>query len=361
MLPFDTLGHHRERPVKKKLDLSSVPVGAVSKKAKAYTDKPMVEPVHEAAWFYVYSQADQAIAKQYHPLEPLPQDVLDIVIDRMDHMNRLATRMFYYLLVVCTREARHEHGTLDYEFMSQEFGPEASTFHQSIKSSGEQGAVGKLYNHPPLMGLGAYTRSLQHIFYKGGFNGGYGGPKWGSIADCLASYATGQTTGEEMIDTAFTLEHNGGAMFNKNVFFSFAHSQIHKILDVQRSGQVPALMMAPVGQYPKKYIPEGILEQILKMRNVLGEDFIDRAYVDWYKVMALGSIHDYWGYTTAQKEVHGDSQWEAQAEKMKNKPAKQNVPDFNKMLATKEPAWTKETHFILPGQLGALKKLARAA
>ena len=48
-----------------------------------------------------------------------------------------------------------------------------------------------------------------------GWNGGYGGAKWATIANTLYMYETGKITQNSFIDTCFGLEHNNGNYFNK--------------------------------------------------------------------------------------------------------------------------------------------------
>ena len=64
-----------------------------------------------------------------------------------------------------------------------------------------------------------------------GWNGGYGGAKWATIADTLYMYETGKITQNSFIDTCFGLQHNNGNYFNK--WWSGA---IQHVLDANQVG-----------------------------------------------------------------------------------------------------------------------------
>ncbi len=72
-----------------------------------------------------------------------------------------------------------------------------------------------------------------------GHHPSYGGPKWGEVADCLRSYVTGQTSAEALLDTAFTLAHNNGPVFNKGYIYKHHTNRLIQILDIQAKGQIP--------------------------------------------------------------------------------------------------------------------------
>src|SRR5208283_4005185 len=93
------------------------------------------------------------------------------------------------------------------------------------------------------MDIGTFCKGLAWQFYKCKWAGGYGGKKWGVVTDCLARFVTGEFSAEMMLDTVWTLAHNGGPIFNKGQFYACYGHTLYRILDVQRSGQIPEAVL----------------------------------------------------------------------------------------------------------------------
>jgi hypothetical protein len=181
--------------------------------------------------------------------------------------------------------------------MTNKFGQEFTDFLCKV-SGGEAGISTKFVNHPPNMGIGPFCRGLAWQFNNCSWNGGYGGKKWGVIADCLARFVTGETTAEMMLDTIWTLQHNGGCLFNKMSFYTNESHNLKRILDVQRSGQVPEAIL--FDNAIKHYAPL----ELLKLTGELRKQFPEAIghYVDWFKVEALGAVHQYPAEKQEQKK-----------------------------------------------------------
>ena len=64
-----------------------------------------------------------------------------------------------------------------------------------------------------------------------GWNAGYGGHKWATIAETLYMYETGKITQNSFIDTCFGLQHNNGNYFNK-----WWSGIIQPVLDANQTG-----------------------------------------------------------------------------------------------------------------------------
>ena len=67
--------------------------------------------------------------------------------------------------------------------------------------------------------IGEYLNGLKTIFYYNNFEDGYGGDLWGDITEHLSKFVHGEMNAEVFIDQSFSLEHNSGHIFNKNVIF----------------------------------------------------------------------------------------------------------------------------------------------
>ena len=53
---------------------------------------------------------------------------------------------------------------------------------------------------------------------------------------------TGTTSMEMLVDTGYTLAHNGGPIFNKGMMYTHYDSHFLTILDLQRAGQMLDLL-----------------------------------------------------------------------------------------------------------------------
>lgn len=282
-------------------------------------------PDKEALEFYALNHLAAIVRKNFTPHEKLPDWAVQVMDAYLKCLVAQGQRLFFYTLLIVTRESRHiknaATATWKEKFVPK-FGEVAYDFNLSIKGSSSDGAVTKFLSNPPAMPLGPYLDSLVHIFDKGSFSGGYGGKPWANIAATIAAFVNGKTSLEMMVDTAYTLAHNNGPMFNKGMMYHMYTNDIYKVLDVQRSGQVPELMIAGTKHLPASHIDTTVqaLCQMVKQKfpNEIGD------YVDWYKVESLGALHTY------PKEK------KAQDAMVPPKPA--------------EPAKTKDGKFLLVGE-----------
>lgn len=252
-------------------------------------------PEVDALQFYMLNHAVSLIGQRCHPLQPLGQ-YLPIVERYHQELSLRTARMFYYLLLICTREARHEKHSAACAALQQKYGIPKS-FQQSFPDSSGS-AMDYMVDNAPAIALGPFTEFLAAQFYKGSYSSSFGGKAWGAVADCLRDFVLGKTTAEMMMDTAFTLCHNGGPIFNKGMLYHHHdNSALSKILDVQRSGQIPQLVAAnELG----KFTGAGPVKQCWSVcRSVLGEVFDGE--VDWFKVEQLGALGTYTAEKQAQK------------------------------------------------------------
>lgn len=262
----------------------------VSKGSLYYGKQVCVKPEIDALTFYMLNHAVSVVAQKVSPLSPLG-DYLPVVEEYHRALSVLSARMFFYLLLICTRESRHVKNESSSSFatkVEELFGTNNKQFLYSIRGSGSGGAVDKLMVSPPTTTLGTYTDMLVHVFYHGLFSGGYGGPAWGKVADVLRDYVHGKLSAEGMMDTAFTLCHNNGPIFNKGMLFHTYGPEIATILDVQRSGQIPQM----IGNKETSFHADPVLSHQYQMCfKLLPNEF--SGYVDWFKVESLGALKSY--------------------------------------------------------------------
>lgn len=262
-------------------------------------DKVRGSPERDALSFYLLNHSVSIIRQRVHVYAPLGK-YLPLVERYHSELAVRSARMFFYLLLICTRESRHEKNSEDMTDVYAKHGAWTKTFIQSIKGMSSLSAAERFRQHPPTGTMGAYTEFLADCFNTGSFSGGYGGPAWGKIAEVLRDFVKGKLTAEMMEDTAFTLCHNNGPIFNKGMLFDLHTSEIYKILDVQRSGQIPQLVVESGCAAAKDPWIQTLLSEC---KAVVGDAF--SSYVDWYAVEELGAVKTYPDEKKQQVKVHG--------------------------------------------------------
>jgi hypothetical protein len=290
--PDDTLAFHGSRVLTSYRDMSAVPCFAVASALELFMKHDKLKdavPESEALWFYGLNHAVALISARRAPLEPLLQWETGVLRDYHAVLGPKAVRAFYYLLWICTREARHAHNLDDFANTLEKLGKGLKSFYQAI-NGGEPGISKKFVSEPPACSIGAYCKSLCEIFYKANFSGGYGGPAWGGIADVLSKFVHGEYSAEIMLDTVWTLCHNGGPIFNKGEFYGhYNQTDLIRLLDVQRSGQIPEAIL--FDDTLRGYADPGLINRI----EFVHKQFKDKLgpCVDWLRVEALGAVKKY--------------------------------------------------------------------
>lgn len=290
--PKDTLAYHQSRVLTSHRDMSDVPlaqtIAAVNTFLKNDT-KAETRPETEALWFYGMNHGVALIQSRFAPLEPLPAYERGFLNAYHAALGPKAVRAFYYLLLICTREARHNQSLAkNTPEMHKKFGPEVTTFFTTIKG-GEHTIYQKLLDKPPVSTLGNYVEALRWQFYNSKWNPGYGGPAWGKVADCLCRFVNGEFTAEMMLDTIWTLCHNNGPIFNKGICYAQHTHLLVRVLDVQRSGQIPEAILWD--DHLKGFEDKTLTGIMLDLREHFPGEV--KPFVDWFVVEALGSVNKY--------------------------------------------------------------------
>jgi hypothetical protein len=304
--PKDTLAYHGSRALCTHRDMSAVPCAmvadAMAKFMKADKGKN-AKPEREAMWFYGMNHGVALIAARRAPLQPLTVWENEFLNDYHGKMTDKAIRAFYYLVWICTREARHNQSLAkDLPKIGELFGPEMQQFFTAIKG-GESGISAKFLQETPKTTIGNYCDALRWTFYHSKWSGGFGGKAWGQVTDCLCRFVKGEFTAEMMLDTVWTLCHNNGPIFNKGEFYECYDSKLTvlRVLDVQRSGQVPEAVMSDPGS--KSYVTADLLDTMKQLKKQFPDKIGE--YVDWMKVEALGSVGKYPQDIKLQQQTHG--------------------------------------------------------
>lgn len=309
-----SLRHYKSRALVSPVSLAEVPVKEVAaniKAVKSLVNKVIPNggltagPEYDALWFYLKNHVMSVIAQRVDVDEPLGK-YEPLVADYHESMQPRALRMFYYLLLICTREVRHLNNSQTCcPNISKLTLPVVGTYIRTLVGMSESGAVGHLEATPVDAPLGYYVRGLEYAFFNGNWSGGFGGKAWGAVAKVLRQFVMGEISAEIMLDTAFTLCHNNGPIFNKGMLFGGYSAEIRRILDVQRGGQIPQLVRERM--YSKGYICEAMSKYESQADQILDGGLTPTKYVDWYLVEACGAIYKYSSEKKAQVNTYGAS------------------------------------------------------
>ena len=291
---MDTLSYHKARPLQSNLDVRKARLKHVMadysrmKEFLVNTEGTVkINPETEALWFYVQQHAMGLIERKFDAEEPLG-DALPFVQRYHETVHMKTLRMFYYILLICTRESRHA-GTGTTGLYAKY--PDIRDFHKNhVQDSSAESAIQAIIQHAPDVSLGEYVDFLTDAFDMCTYSSGFGGKAWFEVATPLKQFVHGEISAEIMMDTAFTLAHNNGPIFNKGMLYNNYNSQaITMVLDVQRSGQIPQLI-ANGNQRVDSYIVPALSEYVSEFSK------IDSGFcgdVDWSLVK---DIHGHRGY-----------------------------------------------------------------
>jgi hypothetical protein len=288
-------------------DLSNTPMPLVVAQVSNYMKSSTLVGVEDSAvMFYLLNQTVGNISTLFNKDEELPADAENVVQLYLNDASNSSIRLFYYILLVITREIRHLHQqkTEQPKWVAT-YGEHLPLFIKSLSGLGSHGAVNFLLDTCSngmldQITLGDYVKVITDLFNTGKFSGGYGGKPWGKIAETLRKMVYGETSIEIMNDTAWTLAHNNGPMFNKGLFYKSYTPVIYKVLDVQRSGQIPELIYESLnsGLFGKEVISTfKLCSPFFKREVALG--------VDWYLVESLGSLKTYHAEKVQQTKASG--------------------------------------------------------
>ncbi|HEY0819766.1 MAG TPA: hypothetical protein VGD46_13365 [Rhizobacter sp.] len=307
---METFKEHRARAIVRHIDMSAVPLTAVVQgrakfKQKLINEGVTVEsavPEHEAFWFYLRNHAMAVLERQYDAAEPLSDAHAALLREYHAKVSESALRMYFYLIQICGRESRHAGST---DKLYAEF-PELVSFHQSYKGTNQQKVLSAIFEKTPNITLGRLTKFLCASFYKCSYGGGYGGKKWGQIADVLDQFVWGKITAEMMLDTAWTLSHNNGPIFNKGMWYSmYSGAAIAELLDVQRAGMIPQYINDVAagqaqGYAAAKFVTPEMIAYVKTMQAFTTEF---NGSVDWAQLKALGALGSYADKVKAKPKV----------------------------------------------------------
>lgn len=289
----DTLAHFKASPMFKPWNQSNVSVVQAVAELNAYfAAQPGSASVEDSAIkFYLMNHAFSEMQHRFDVHEPLPAEWLSIPKSYMALLSPAVIRLVYYMMLIVTRESRHVKKSATFlNGIKKKHGEVYGAYLSSIPSGSNEAAIYFRQNPPQGITLVEYLSGVTTVFNTGSFSTGYGGKPWGGISQCLLDFVAGTTSAETMVDTAWTLAHNNGPMFNKGMLFNgFDQNTTLKILDVQRAGMIPQLIAQfSRGEVSLHSVSTDTKKMWKSCRDLLGETF--DGYVDWYAVEAAGCM-----------------------------------------------------------------------
>lgn len=318
-----TMNDHKRRLPTSLRSMSWVPFQNVAAQIKvSMTHTPKRRPEEAAATFYSANHVLKEIASRVNPDMPLGK-FTPLVNSCYELITLEAVRLFHYLILICTREARHAHGSFE-KSLATKFGKDVALFQKKVADSSSSSAVTAMLDAAPNVTIGSYTEFLEWIFFNASFSSGYGGKAWGQVAQVLNRFVHGTYSAELMLDTGFTLAHNNGPIFNKGMLYEGYGHYLYTILDVQAAGQVPSLRNS------SEFKNFHHVKTLLKLANTLGVSFPEE--VDWYLVDKTN------GTTKYKKFYKPDSAGLVPP-----------IPKATPKAAVSQPTLSADSVYIMPG------------
>jgi hypothetical protein len=286
--PRNTLSCYDSMPQVKLFDMGGIPIRqfAINCKNSLESTVPVL-PDAEAIEFYALNHLAAIVRKNFTKHEPLPDWAFKVMAAYQVVLRNQGHRLLNYMALITTREARHAKKNATFTKGIAKYKADFYDYLQSVSDSSS--SIGSAFiKAPEEMTMNSFFSALEYTFRVAGFGNQFGGKPWALIADTLVQFIIGNTSLEMMVDTAYTLAHNNGPMFNKGMMYQHYTGEIYKVLDVQRSGQIPELVMH---DKTLDFVQPYLLQLVLDVAAIYPAEFGPE--VDWYKVEALGSLKQY--------------------------------------------------------------------
>ena len=315
-----TLAGESKRPVSVLRDVSWYPVdGFISSLDDFVKDAEIVDKAEaEALRFYVKNHVVSEIARTTHSEAILNPEAAALVEDYYADLEKMAARALYYLMIVCSWESRHAHWTLSRKRRFARMFGEDVLEAQNRFSHTDRTSIRSYMRELEGIQIGNYVDSLVWSFDKNRWNGGYGGKAWKAVAECLAAVVHGKISLEQMVDTVWTLCHNNGPIFNKGTLYGgYDVTTLAAVLDVQRSGQTPALAIGKAEDtgLHMGWVSNDLKDYLLYKARPVVPSIFGEGYVDWYEVQRHGAVRDWGSQRRTQRLAYGVPDWVSDEEK----------------------------------------------
>lgn len=257
----------------------------------------LVSSEAEAVEFYALNQMAAHLRQVYTLNEVLPESALVLYEAYLKVLAKQAQRLMAYLCLICTRESRHLHNhpewwasnNVKYEVAGAIMGK----FFSALPSASDAAAM-KFRTSAPKVPMKDYTQAMCDMFNTPGvWSSNYGGKKWGAVTAPLRAFFHGEISAEMLVDTGYTLAHNGGPIFNKGMLYShYDAASLTLVLDIQRGGMVADGIG---GKNPHHLLVKLATPNLVQLIALFRQTFpgVLAEEVDFYRVQALGSVGTY--------------------------------------------------------------------
>lgn len=313
---LDTLSGQLSRPLNRKRSIADVKMVVVADQLKAYAEMlgqgggnaRMVRPETEALQFYMLEHAAGEIRSKVGDFEPLGDH--RATLDKYNTASlKIAARAYYYLLLICWREARHcTTRASTYPAAGTHVGVDPAAMHTLLSGTSDIADMTKIAAVWAAKGgditLGQLVSALVYCYRKGKWGSVYGGPKWAVVAECLENFVYGRTSAAMMLDTVWALAHNTAPIFNKGMLYSGQDKYtLLEILDVQRAGLIPQYVLKASERTYRAatHITATMKREVQTIARSL-EGF-GAGEVNWVQVKNLGAVGSYSHYADALQQV----------------------------------------------------------
>ena len=268
-------------------DFSELPLKSLAVLMKAKHTEVHRSPINDAMTFYCLNHLTSVIKQHVSVNAPLNQ-YTGVFQAYTEYCSKIGLQLFYYMFCICVQETRHlssiKHEYLNIPaidlFNSMQKGSSFDCITQIFNSSGD--------DEKSNIKLGDVVSMLDVVFNDHSWPPSFGGKAWGHIAAQVGKFINGQITTEIFIDTAFTLSHNTGHIFNKGFFYENDGKMI-EILDVQRAGLMPEY----VRSFNNIKIPIKNKQYLISMIDIVSKLQLFGDEVDWNKVHKAGPVGHY--------------------------------------------------------------------
>jgi hypothetical protein len=280
--PKTSLAYHlKAHGLAQRIDASQVTLSQLVQPMKKFkTQEPLVYPDHEVVEYYFGNHVIAELRSRQGLFAPLAGKNLEFVSNHYAAMNKSLQRLFYYAFLICAREARHLKNK---SFFIKKIPAPYYHFISAIPDSPNDAIHYLTTYKDPTLELGMLVRCLEFVFYYGSWETGYGGSAWGLVASTLRRYIYGEYSGEMFMDTAYTLCHNNGPIFNKDMLYYKYTSIFRAALNAQREGLIPyfleyhksfgdqrikAMKDLAIGMFGENWYPKGTVYQVTNYSDV---------------------------------------------------------------------------------------------
>ena len=205
----------------------------------------MIQPEEDIIRFYLGAHVLGVVESKYGIDTDLPEEVEKLVKSHHSNMEEVFFRIFTYIMLISVGESRHGKIHTKSSAILKQYGTDVKNFGSVTNGKKNRSASRDefLSCDRDLLDFSRYCDWMFVNCFAG--MGSYGGQKWKNISQKITQVLEGEISPFTMVDVAWALVHNTGSIFNKNTIYNHElhGSGLTQLLDMQRGGAIPALIM----------------------------------------------------------------------------------------------------------------------